>query len=203
MPEHSDGEPLRRVFERLERAVVGPRRLDQALADGPKPWWWCDFTGARSPSSGRGGCRPHVDLVVGEDRRRLLVFLVADDLGQVLHEVAAAGDVQHLRARGRREHRHVALERGVSSASSPRSRSGRVPIVSGCASWPYSAGSMSAPPEKRIPSSASSVSSIPSSLGGTSSGRPPAASTGGRRRAGPARPARPRRPSERSALRTS
>ena len=33
---------------------------------------------------------------------------------------------------------------------------------------------MSEPPEKRIPSSASSVSSIPSSLGGTSSARPPA-----------------------------
>src|SRR5438270_1354215 len=36
---------------------------------------------------------------------------------------------------------------------------------------------MSAPPEKTIPSSRSSVSSTPSSLGGTSSARPPARST--------------------------
>jgi hypothetical protein len=36
---------------------------------------------------------------------------------------------------------------------------------------------MSDPPEKSTPSSASSVSSIASSLGGTSSARPPAAST--------------------------
>ena len=33
---------------------------------------------------------------------------------------------------------------------------------------------MSEPPEKRRPSTASSVSSIPSSLGGTSNARPPA-----------------------------
>src|SRR5579872_2458007 len=36
---------------------------------------------------------------------------------------------------------------------------------------------MSEPPEKTIPSSRSSVSSTPSSLGGTRSGRPPARST--------------------------
>ena len=54
-----------------------------------------------------------LDLVVGEDARRLLVLLVADDLGQVLDEVAAAGDVQHLRAAADREHGHVALERGA------------------------------------------------------------------------------------------
>src|ERR1044072_2284517 len=36
---------------------------------------------------------------------------------------------------------------------------------------------MSEPPEKRTPSSTSSVSSIPSSLGGTSRARPPADST--------------------------
>jgi len=65
----------------------------------------------------------------------------------------------------------------VSSASSARSRSGTVPRVSGCGSAPYASGSRSLPPEKMIPSSASSVSSTPSSTGGTSSGRPPARST--------------------------
>ena len=63
-------------------------------------------------------------VVVGEDARRVLVPLVADDLGQVLDEVAAARDVQHLRAAADGEHRHVALERALEQRSSPRSRSG-------------------------------------------------------------------------------
>ncbi len=37
--------------------------------------------------------------------------VVADQVGQVLDEVAAEGDVQDLRAAADREHRQVALER--------------------------------------------------------------------------------------------
>ena len=53
------------------------------------------------------------DVVLGELAGQLLVLLVADHLGQVLDEVAAERDVQHLRAAADREHRHVARERGL------------------------------------------------------------------------------------------
>ena len=49
--------------------------------------------------------------MVREGALHLTVFLVADDLGQVLHEVAAAGDVQHLQPAAYREHGHVARKR--------------------------------------------------------------------------------------------
>ena len=65
----------------------------------------------------------------------------------------------------------------VSRAISARSRSGRMSLVSGCGSASYSSGSRSGPPVKTSPSSTSSVSSMASSAGGTSSGLPPAAST--------------------------
>jgi len=48
--------------------------------------------------------------MLGEDTRYLAVLLVADYLGEVLHEVAATGDVQHLQAAADGEHRHVARE---------------------------------------------------------------------------------------------
>ena len=41
----------------------------------------------------------------------LLVAVVADVVGQMLDEVAAEGDVEHLRAPADRQHRQVALER--------------------------------------------------------------------------------------------
>src|SRR5439155_21422 len=43
--------------------------------------------------------------------RRVLVLLVADDIRQVLHEVAAARDIQHLAPTADRQHGHVALKR--------------------------------------------------------------------------------------------
>ena len=43
----------------------------------------------------------------------VLVLLVPDDLRQVLDEVAAAGDVQHLAPAADCEDRHVALERAL------------------------------------------------------------------------------------------
>ena len=47
----------------------------------PNPWWWCDLTGARSPSSAPTRLPAfNVDVVVGEDAGRVLVLLVADDL---------------------------------------------------------------------------------------------------------------------------
>ena len=45
--------------------------------------------------------------------RVVLVLLVADDVGKVLDEIAAAGDVQHLAPSADGEHRHVAIERSL------------------------------------------------------------------------------------------
>ena len=47
----------------------------------------------------------------GELARHLLVDVVPDSFGKVLHEVAATGDVQELEAAADRERRHVTLER--------------------------------------------------------------------------------------------
>jgi hypothetical protein len=58
--------------------------------------------------------RVPVDLHVMVDERAgriVLVALVPDDLGQVLDQVAAARDVQHLDAAADTEHRHVAVQR--------------------------------------------------------------------------------------------
>jgi hypothetical protein len=49
--------------------------------------------------------------VVGERAGRVLVLVVADDVGQMLDEVAAARDVEHLAAAADGEHRHVRGER--------------------------------------------------------------------------------------------
>ena len=49
----------------------------------------------------------------GELARHLLVDVVPDSLGKVLHEVAAAGDVQELEAAADCERRHVTLERSL------------------------------------------------------------------------------------------
>ena len=49
--------------------------------------------------------------MVGERPRRVLVLLVAHDLGQVLHEVTSERHVQDLRAAADGQNRHVARER--------------------------------------------------------------------------------------------
>ena len=51
-----------------------------------------------------------LDVVLGEDSGHDLVLVVADDLRQVLDEVAAEGDVQDLAAAADGEQGHVALE---------------------------------------------------------------------------------------------
>ena len=76
------------------------------------------------------------DVVVGEDARGLLVPLAADDLRQVLDEVAAPGDVQDLAAAADREHRHVALQRRRQQRQLGGIAVGARPVVSGCGSAP-------------------------------------------------------------------
>ena len=127
----------------------------------------------------RAEARAVVDLhaVIGEDALHLAMLLAADDLRQMLHEVAAARDVQHLEAAADGEHRHVARERAFEqrklAAVALGLRASRLGVRRGA----VRSGSRSLPPENRRPSSASSVSSTPSTLGGTSSARAPARSS--------------------------
>ena len=116
----------------------------------------------------------HVHGMLGEGAEHLAVPLVPDGLRQVL-EVAAADDVQELEAAADGERRDVARERAGGRhlprvAMLLRGVGLLVPLGP-----VHVAGSRSMPP--RTPSSTSSVSSIASVLGGTTSARPPARST--------------------------
>ena len=205
VPEHADAQ-IASTGSSSASSVPSSAHADSTSPSPtvPNPWWWCDLTGARSPSSVPSAAAVlHLDLVVGEHPGRVLVLLVADDLGQVLDEIAAARDVQHLRAAAHREHRHVALERRVEQRELAAVSLRRVPIVSGCASWPYSAGSMSAAAGEEDPVERVERLLDPLVARGHEQ-RPPAgrARSSGRTRAGSPRPGRPRRPSARSARRT-
>ena len=77
---------------------------------------------------------PH--LVVAEDAGHRAVLLVADDVRQVLDEVAAARDVQDCEPRQTASTGRSRASAACRSASSARSRAGRVPLVAGCGSAP-------------------------------------------------------------------
>ena len=80
----------------------------------PRPWWWWDLTVERlAQQRADAAVGVERDRVVGELARRLLVPLVAHDLGQMLDEVAAADDVEDLRAAAHRQDGHVTRERGL------------------------------------------------------------------------------------------
>ena len=137
VPEDAEREAPGRILERLDRAVVGAGGLAQALAEAAVALVVVALD-RRVLAERRAAAvlREDVDVVVGEDARRLLVPLVADDLGEVLDEVAAQRDVQHLASAADGEHGHVARERRLEERELGRSRSGRSPFVSGVASAP-------------------------------------------------------------------
>src|SRR4051812_46612975 len=112
VPEDADDEAAVLGLEPFDRAVVRPREGHEALAEpaGPLVVVGLDLAALAEQRGGaRAGREAH--LVVPEDAGVELVLLVADDVGEVLHEVAAARDVQDLDAAADREHRHVPLER--------------------------------------------------------------------------------------------
>src|SRR5438874_7483724 len=88
----------------LDRAVVGPRHLAQAVADTSDALVVMRFHGRSRPEH-RPEPRAVVDLhsVVGERSLHHPMLLAADDLGQVLHEIAAARDIQDLETAADRE----------------------------------------------------------------------------------------------------
>ena len=183
-PRPPRGARARRAANRFDGSSTASSVPSSAHADStspsptvPNPWWWCDLTGARSPSSVPRRLPSFTSTSWSAKTPGVcLCFSSPTTSGRCWTRSPPRATFSTCEPRHTASTGMSRSSAAVSSASSPRSLSGRVPIVSGCASWPYSAGSMSEPPEKRIPSRTSSVSSIPSSLGGTSSGRPPAAS---------------------------
>src|SRR3954451_3412734 len=99
VPEHAEREAARRILERLDRPVVGARRPAQPLAE-PAEALVVMRLDRRVVADQRAELRLGLDrdVVLGELAGQLLVLLVPDHLGQVLDEVAAESDVQHLRA---------------------------------------------------------------------------------------------------------
>src|ERR671936_443450 len=114
VPEDAEREALRGVIDTLECAVVGPRRLAQALAEPAEALVVVRLHRRALADEGtQPAFRVDADSVVREDAERLAVLLVADDLRQVLDEVAAAGDVEDLAPATDGQHGHVARQRGL------------------------------------------------------------------------------------------
>ena len=178
MPEDAD----RERFDGSSSASTVPSSA-QPASRGPRRSARSPGGGATSRARARRGAPERGSRARASRRGRTktpgvcLWLLVPDAVRQVLDEIAAERDVQHLASRGRRRAPACPARAQPSGA---RSRPGRAP---GCgSSSPGAARRRSArvdvgsPPEKTTPSSAASVSSIASSLGGTTSGRPPARS---------------------------
>src|SRR6266508_361809 len=112
MPEHTHREAARRIFDRLQSAVVGPGHLGQALTEPAEALVMVRLdrhTLAEKRADATAALQP--DVVVGKRAGRVLVLLVADHVGQVLNEVAAERHVEHLAAAADSENGHVARER--------------------------------------------------------------------------------------------
>ena len=121
MPEDADDERLVGILDRFDRAVRRPRRP----RGGRRRFDRCPGGDATSPAPRTSPMRDDgidADRVLRELPEHLAVLLVPDDLGQVLDDVAAAGDVEHLEATADREHRQVARERRLRAARARRGR---------------------------------------------------------------------------------
>ena len=114
MPLHAHGEAQGGVLDALDRAVLSPGEGGEAGADAVRGLVVMRAdVGMRAEQRpcARGGVEPHG--MGAEDVGDRLVALVANDLGQVLVQVAAAHDVEQLHAAADGEGRHVARERGT------------------------------------------------------------------------------------------
>ena len=120
VPLDADDEAARRILERLERPVVGPRRLHEPVADAPDRLVVVrGHVRLLAHDRGKPRARLHLDGMVRELAGNLLVHVVADLLGQVLDEVAATRDVQELETAADRQRRHVPLQRRVEQRELP------------------------------------------------------------------------------------
>ena len=115
VPEDADREAPTRVLEALERAVLGPGRLDEPLPHPADALMVARLHGVVTVTEDLGESRPspHVHRVLRERPEHLTVAVVADGVREVLHEVPAADDVEELEAAADRERRDVALQRAA------------------------------------------------------------------------------------------
>src|SRR2546423_14044641 len=111
MPQDADDERLVGILDPLDGAVLGPGDLTEACADSIDALVMMRHDSAATLADARRGI--DADRVLRELPEYLAVLLVPHDLGQVLDDVAAPGDVEHLEATADREHRQLACERGL------------------------------------------------------------------------------------------
>ena len=176
MPQHAEGEPLVGILEPLDDAVLGPRDLPQPVADPAEALVVVRLDRAARPADARARDR-RARRAPRTRRATSLCSSCPTTSGRCWTRSPPRATLRSCEAPADREHRQVSLERRLEQRELAAVALGFVPVVSGCASAPYRPGSRSLPPEKTSPSRASSISSIPSSSGGTSTARPPARST--------------------------
>src|SRR5256885_1616088 len=111
MPQDADDERLVGILDPLDGAVLGPGDLTEAFADSIDALVVMRHDRAANLADARRGI--DANRVLRELPEYLAVLLVPHDLGQVLDDVAAPGDVEHLEATADREHRQLACERGL------------------------------------------------------------------------------------------
>ena len=126
----------------IDRLRACADRQDRPQAP-PFPWWWWLFTGARSPTIRPSRIvRLYVDVVVGEDPGVCLCFSSPTTSGRCWTRSPPRATLKiwlprHTASTG------MSRSSAAWSAISARSRSGRMPFVSGWASAPCRAGSRS------------------------------------------------------------
>ena len=102
VPLHADGEAEGRILDGFERAVRGPRRLDEAVADPPERLMVVRrHVGAGTDDRGEPRAVLDLDRMHGELAGNLLVLVAPDRLRKVLDEISPTRDVQKLERRGR------------------------------------------------------------------------------------------------------
>src|SRR5438132_3778664 len=99
MPEDAERKAPRGILDRLDRAVLRVRGDTQTLADATQALVMVRLHG-RAAAEHRCEARSLLerDLVIRVRPRRVPVLLVAHNLGEMLDEVAASGDIHHLKA---------------------------------------------------------------------------------------------------------
>src|SRR3954453_18522585 len=97
MPEDPECEASARILERFEGAVFRPRGLLQPITQAAIALVVMALDGCMVAEDLLDtGARLELDVVVGELTRSVFVLLVADDVREMLDEIAAQRDVQDL-----------------------------------------------------------------------------------------------------------
>lgn len=113
MPEQTETERPVRILDGLDRAVVGERRHREAVSEATNPLMM--MGGDPGPLRDDLGEAPPADSDVVPDplAHRASVDIAVDLVVEVLHQVAAVGDVEELEAPADSEHGKIALERST------------------------------------------------------------------------------------------